>query len=324
VAVHDPRGIGTGSTSKAAGILSTMVSNDEDARLVQETAKGLLALQRRTGHPVFVPHSSCIVAGEGQGATLQAYAARAKRLGVGHRIVDHEDALHLHDGEQLLWVEGDGCIEAGDLVALLQDQAAEAGARLRARHDKPQLTVVAAGAWTEPILEQEGARLPLIPYRAQLASLRMTDGDHLPIVHDLRQGFYLRPGGHGEFLAGDGTQLRRFHPDDYNEAGEPEFLESIAHRVIERVKGGDTAGIKASWAGLCVATPDRRPLVGPVPGKPGLFVMAGDNGFGVMRCVALGERLADAVEGRVDGGLDPARFGSSPAKEFELREGFAP
>ncbi len=52
--------------------------------------------------------------------------------------------------------------------------------------------------------------------------------------------------------------------------------------------------------------------------------MSGDNGFGVMRCVALGERLADAVDGRVDAGLDPARFGLSPKLDFAMREGFAP
>ncbi len=72
----------------------------------------------------------------------------------------------------------------------------------------------------------------------------------------------------------------------------------------------------------------RRPLVGPVPAGPGadpidgLHVLTGDNGFGLMRCLALGERAADAVHGRAEPGLDPARFADVDPDGFPLREGY--
>jgi len=63
-------------------------------------------------------------------------------------------------------------------------------------------------------------------------------------------------------------------------------------------------------------------MCGPVPGVEGLYVLTGDNGFGVMRSLALGERLADAVKGKVMPDLDPRRFGPDAPLEFEMREGY--
>ena len=80
--------------------------------------------------------------------------------------------------------------------------------------------------------------------------------------------------------------------------------------------------MRAGWAGLCVATPDRRPLCGPVPGHAGLYIVTGDNGFGLMRSLALGQRLAEAVHGLLDPDLDPARFGPGASDDFVLREGY--
>ena len=74
--------------------------------------------------------------------------------------------------------------------------------------------------------------------------------------------------------------------------------------------------------GTSMATPDRRPIAGPVPGRPGLFVLTGDNGFGLMRSLALGQRIADAVGGRVEAELDPARFGPAASDAFAMREGY--
>jgi glycine/D-amino acid oxidase-like deaminating enzyme len=51
-------------------------------------------------------------------------------------------------------------------------------------------------------------------------------------------------------------------------------------------------------------------LIGPVPGTPGLFVIAGFNGFGVMRAGGAARRLADLL---VDGeASESARQGLAP------------
>ncbi|HLF16334.1 MAG TPA: FAD-binding oxidoreductase, partial [Candidatus Thermoplasmatota archaeon] len=182
--------------------------------------------------------------------------------------------------------------------------------------------VVAGGSWTRGLLAPHGVRLPLQNYRTQLCSLEIGGAAGLPIVHDLTKHFYTRPESDATILAGDGTELKPFEPDGFDERASPAFVEATAERVVARFEAGGEARVRAGWAGLCVATPDRRPLCGPVPGVEGLFVLTGDNGFGLMRGLALGERLADAVGGRVDAGLDPRRFGVDAPTEFTMREGY--
>ncbi|MCO8268756.1 FAD-dependent oxidoreductase, partial [Haloferax sp. AB510] len=76
-----------------------------------------------------------------------------------------------------------------------------------------------------------------------------------------------------------------------------------------------------AWAGLCGATPDRNPLVGPV--AEGVFVAAGWHGHGFMWSPAIGERLAEAVLGdgqtSIPDAFDPRRFDGD--EEFAVVEG---
>jgi D-amino-acid dehydrogenase len=51
----------------------------------------------------------------------------------------------------------------------------------------------------------------------------------------------------------------------------------------------------AGWAGLRPATPDSLPLLGPVPGVPGLFVAAGHGMLGVTLAPATGLAMAGMV-----------------------------
>jgi len=43
-----------------------------------------------------------------------------------------------------------------------------------------------------------------------------------------------------------------------------------------------------------------------------------------MRSLALGERLAEAVGGKVAPDLDPGRFGPDAPLDFRMEEGYAP
>jgi len=259
---------------------------------------------------------------------VERFTEETQRMGAREAAREFP-GVRFEPGEEILVAQEDGVIEAGDLLVALRARLQSEGVEVRenaATEDlsrfKADRVVVAGGAWTAGLLRRNGVQLPILNYRTQLTSLEISGGGELPIVHDLVQHFYARPESEGSILAGNGTQLRPFDPEEYNERADPEFLESIAARVVRRFEDGGEARLRAGWAGLCAGTPDRRPLVGPVPGRPEWLVLSGDNGFGLMRSLALGERLADAVGGRVDKGLDPARFGPRPPAEFELREGY--
>jgi glycine/D-amino acid oxidase-like deaminating enzyme len=270
--------------------------------------------------------------------------------------------LRFHPGEEVLVAQEDGVIEAGDWLAAMAwrldaegvrvvqggglaagdasttpGDAAAAPGRAAAVSGRaaasPRLAtlarpdtegvVVAAGAWTRGVLAAWGHALPLKHFRAQAMTIGIADALAAPIVHDTVHGFYSRPESAATMIAGDGTVLRDHPPDDYNERGDPDFIEHVAAGVAQRFAAGGAGTARTSWAGLCVATPDRHPLCGPVPDADGLWVLSGDNGFGLMRAMGLGERLAAAVDGRVASATDPRRFSAGVADDWPMREGFA-
>lgn len=331
---------GAGASGRAAGIVSTMTWHDDEFALVQETRGRigeLVSLAMIEGDPaarsVWKPYDSVVVGGGRSLAALDEMQDRLERLGEEPERFAHREAaaqfpgVRFAPGEEALVAQEDGAVEVGDLVQLLAGRLAMEEVRVRGGdevRDRPdaEAVVVAGGAWTVDLLRGWGHPLAAQNFRTQLASLAFEGATGLPMVHDLVGGFYARPESEETMLAGDGTQLRPFRADDYDEAADPEFKQSISERVVGRFEGGGGARLRRGWAGLCVATPDRRALCGAVPGTDGLFALTGDNGFGVMRCLALGERLADAVDGRPDAALAPRRFGAEAAEGFEMREGF--
>lgn len=327
--------LGAESTGKAAGILSTMTWNDDDFQLIQTTRGRIGELISLAAGPVpearnaWRPVDSLTIAKGDKLPVLDAIQERLERHTEEPERFDHRTAaqefpgIRFDPGEEVLVAQEDGCIEAGDWTAAMRWRLESEGVGVEenteADIDGP--TVVAGGAWTVPLLAKHGITLPAASFRTQLTSLGLPDHE-VPIVHDTMKGFYTRPESDDSFMAGNGTVLRPHDPDDYDTAGDPEFKQSIAERVTARFERGGDAVLRISWAGLCVATPDRHPLCGPVEGRDDLWILTGDNGYGLMRSMALGERLAAAVDGDVAATTDARRFGADGPGDWTMREGF--
>lgn len=355
VRVWEAGGLGSGATSRAAGLVSTHLRLEADIRLVLETRRRLAVLRgwgQERGEPAaehcFRAVGGLTVMPASDADKLDRLARRIRGCGGsverwGPRELERapwplQATRHLTG----LFTPEDGCLEAGDLVALLQARLRDLGVALQSERaaeitvqegraaaitadgeERCDALVLAAGAWSKAVAARAGLRLPLKAYRTQLAQLEFPHGSELPILHDTESQVYARPDGPTRVLAGDGTEFVERTPEDFNRAVDPYFVEKIAKAASRRWRGGAEARFRTGWAGLCVATPDRNPLIGPVPGAKGLFLMAGDNGFGVMRCLALGRVAAARVMGRMSPGaaaFDPRRF--EPGVEFEIREGF--
>ncbi|QWC19736.1 FAD-dependent oxidoreductase [Halorubrum sp. 2020YC2] len=205
--------------------------------------------------------------------------------------------------------------------------------------------VVAAGAHTRSLLADAGVTVPVVPYRVQALVARAEYTG--PMAYDATADAYLRPHPDG-LLAGDGTEPVPADPDDYRREADDWFREGVSAVLDERLASGDSAerfdpqsDVSRSWAGLCTATPDGDPVVGPVDsaagdpvaGDPALFVAAGWQGHGFMRAPAMGETVAegvlaslagvdfDAPDSPWIGAFDPARFDGD--EEFEIAEGMS-
>lgn len=227
-------------------------------------------------------------------AYAQAALGEARRLG-----------LTLRTGARVARISA----RDGGAEVRLEDGSVHRGARV----------LVSAGCWTRKLLAPSGVDLPLRPYRTQLSSLRLGSAHRgLPVVWHLPTDIYLVPEGAQNILAGDGTEYKESDPDTFRREGDPSFVESVAERLIALTRLGDAAGLRSAWAGLCGATPDRRPLVGAV--GPSLFCACGDQGIGVMRGPAIGELAAQIALGAAqEGDLSPLRL---PGGDFPIRGGF--
>src|SRR5690606_29558330 len=91
--------------------------------------------------------------------------------------------------------------------------------------------------------------------------------------------------------------------------------------AIERANEATTLGlrhVRTSWAGLRTFAPDRNPVVGEDPARPGFFWLAGQGGYGMQTAPAMARLAATAVLGApvppdiAAEGLDPQRL--APAR----------
>jgi sarcosine oxidase, subunit beta len=346
---------GTGASGRAAGLLSTHLRQESDIRLVLETRLRILRLQEwgiKAGIPaarsVYHTHGNLTTVPEAASRKLRDLMTRIQRAGGSSTHLDstamkrHGWALAAVDRLEGVYSSDDGYVEPQDLVDLLRARVLALGGEVRTESpvqlrmdgsacvglEAPSGSVdaahvvVAGGAWTKGLLGRSGLSIPLKPYRTQIAQIQYPSAK-VPVLHDTSLGFYARPDGPTRLLVGDGTEHVESKPEDYRTSVDASFIEKMAACVAERFQDGGSAAYRTGWAGLCVATPDRDPLIGPYPRVEGLTLMTGDNGFGVMRSLALGVKAAEAV-------LDPNARRTNPyhpgrldfAKDFEIREGF--
>jgi glycine/D-amino acid oxidase-like deaminating enzyme len=212
------------------------------------------------------------------------------------------------------------------------DRAADAGATIRTgtpvalaesgttveTPDGPRsfdAVLLAAGAHSRDLLADVSVPIPVKPYRVQACQTGSVATD-LPIWYDATESYYARPRD-GGLLVGDGTEEREADPDAYDRTADDDFVSVSLDRVTAAV--GERPPVDRAWAGVCTATPDRNPLVGPVE-RDGLFVATGWHGHGFMRAPALGETVAGQIRGG-DGidAFDPRRFEGD--EEFAVIEG---
>ncbi|MEE9593444.1 MAG: FAD-binding oxidoreductase [Thermoplasmata archaeon] len=184
--------------------------------------------------------------------------------------------------------------------------------------------VLTLGPWTKPLLQAHGIDLPIKGYRVQaLVTAPIPDLPALPMLHELPDGYYLRPEQTG-LLVGDGTEYTEADPESYDQEAGFALYTDLAAWLTRRVPSASAAMVTRGWAGLCQATPDRLPLAGELGDWEGLHVLAGFNGLGVMRSPALAQALAERLLGH-DPTLDldpfrPDRFESG--LDFPIHEGF--
>lgn len=186
---------------------------------------------------------------------------------------------------------------------------------------RARAVVDAAGAWADQVAAGAGvAPVGLAPLRRTIFTSPVPAGAvdrgirGWPLVVDAAERWYFKP---------EGEQLLVSLADETpQEPGEARPEEADVALALDRVNAATTLGLRsvqAAWAGLRTFAPDRTPVAGPEPGRPGFCWLAGQGGYGIQLAPALARVTAAllwdeplpadvAAEGVTAGDLSPARF----------------
>lgn len=173
----------------------------------------------------------------------------------------------------------------------------------------PDAVVVAAGAWTNQVLEPLNYSLPIAPQRGQLIHLWLDGADttHWPTVLPLGDN-YIVPFDAGRVVVGATRETGSGFDPRITAAGLHEVLE----RTLMMAPGLASATVLDTRVGLRPLTDTEAPYIGPVPGLARLFVNAGFGASGLTMGPLVGAALASTILG-TEPGIDLAPF-APPAR----------
>jgi gamma-glutamylputrescine oxidase len=325
VRLHEAREIASGASGRNGGFAlwgGALPYDEAREQLGPERARVLWQLTERS-----VDHLADL-AGDAfrRTGSLRLAADRDERT-----LVEAEyDALR-EDGFDVQWREDlpeplagwyrgaiyhppDGSLQPARWVRRLAARAAESGADLR-EHDRVQAldeleaeqVVIATDGYTQGLLAELDAAVA--PTRGQVVVTEALDRRLYPCPHHARHGYdYWQQTPDNRLVAG-GSRDKTPEEERTAEEATTDVIQGHLERFVHELTG-DSPRITHRWAGIFGTTEDRLPLVGPAPGREGLWVACGYSGHGNVMGLMCGELVAHAILGRPDPVLElfePAR-----------------
>ena len=229
-------------------------------------------------------------------------------------------ALHLAQQAEALGATllvGRAITHMGEGEAMLDD-----GTRLRASRLVNALGAEAAACTPcIPIRKRKGHLAITDPYpgfvRHQLVELGYLKSAHSVSTDSV--AFNLQPRQTGQLLIGSSRQY-----GNEDSAVDQPILTAMLKRAALYLPDIATLCVIRSWTGFRAATPDKLPLIGPVPEDPTLWLATGHEGLGITASLVTAELLAAQFRGAQSAISPepylPSRFTSAPNREETLQE----
>lgn len=194
--------------------------------------------------------------------------------------------------------------EGVDIAALEERRGRITGLRL---HDGELIeadhVLLAAGSWSGQLAQRFGFALPVAPVKGQIVLLKAETGRlHHIVKHD---DAYFVPRRDGRILVGASMENVGFRRGNTVTA-----VHDLLHASLRLLPGLAEIEIERQWMGFRPGSPDGMPFLGPVPGRPGLWVAAGHYRNGVALAPVTAEVMTRwLLDERQDLDLDAFRVG---------------
>jgi len=271
---------------------------------------------------------------------MERLAGDALRRVGSFRLADDEEldalraeyeALH-EDGIAAEWVDelpapldatfrgailhpGDGSLQPARWVRQLAGRAAAAGTeiveetRVESLDDvDAEHVVIATDGYTSGLLPELDRTIK--PVRGQVIVTEPLAETLYPRPHYARHGFDYWQQTPDRRLVLGGRRDKNLDAEFTNEEALTEPIQAELEGFAAELTGRKPR-IEHRWPGIFGSTDDHLPLVGPVPGRDGVWVSAGYSGHGNVMGLACGELVAQAILGSPAPELeyfDPARL----------------
>lgn len=343
VTVLDRAAAGSGMSSRSSAMIRMHYTFAPEVDLAVRSDAMFDAWTDLTGRPAFVRRTGFVrIVAPQETGLLRANVAMQRSRGANAVVIDGAELARLAPGLRADDVEcaawephggyGDGAIVAGDLLAaareagarflpntpvraLLRDGDRVTGVRTGAGQVHAGTVVLACGVWSPPLLAGAGIELPIETELHHVAVVSHPAGAGAGVACiDSTTQTYFRPEAAGErTLVGSFTGPRGADPDTVPATAQPAELAELVGSAARRVPALADGGIARGITGVYDMTPDARPMLGHVPGVPGLVVAAGFSGMGFKISPAVGEALAQLI---VRGGAEHVDLGAFRPERF--------
>lgn len=179
-------------------------------------------------------------------------------------------------------------------------------ARLTAGH-----VVIAGGAWSGELAQILGVDLPIRPQRGQVLNLRRCSGllRHIVFWSDR----YLAPKSAGGVIIGAANDYSDH--DRFPTAG---GVSVLLQQALVAVPDLSQCEFVSARSGLRPRTPDKLPIIGPLPGWEGISVAAGHNSNGLLLSAITGQMILAQLNATVPP-VDPSYY--LPARFYDDKLG---
>jgi sarcosine oxidase subunit beta len=314
---------GSGSTSKANGGIRAQFTTEINIAMSLASMTILDALADEIGEPPLYRKAGYLFLTDDAArlSAMTAAAAFQRAHGVDVEVLDAAGVrvkAPYAAGPILGGTFGprDGFIDPGGLTNFFLREATRSGVKARygaevtaiergasgayrllttAGEVRASVVVDAAGPFAGRVAALVGTDVPVEPVRRHILISGPCPSlpQMIPMTIDADSGVLIRREGNRVLIAYSNPD----EPPGFNTAFDPDFPLRIVEKLDARFPAVGEAGldIKRSWAGLYEVTPDHHAVIGPVPGMPGFFVVAGFSGHGVMHAPAAGRAVAEMI-----------------------------
>jgi gamma-glutamylputrescine oxidase len=312
VRVHEARRVASGASGRNGGFAlrgGAMSYAKARDRFGPKTAKGFWRMTERyldrmeqLAGDAFRRVGSLRLADDEELADLRAEYEALHEDGLDADWIEHLDPPLDRLYRAAIRHPGDGALQPARWVRRLAERAVSAGAEIVEESRVESLdeleaerVVIATDGYTSGLVPELDEAIR--PVRGQVIATEPVGTMRYPFPHYARRGF-------DYWQQTPDTRLVLGGRRDENLEGEFTNEEIVTETIQQSLEefAGDLVGapptVAFRWAGIFGATEDELPLVGPVPGRDGVWVAAGYSGHGNVLGLACGDLVGEAVLGR--------------------------